>query len=28
MARYSVNTDAVTHVKRLIEAHQYVLDSE
>jgi hypothetical protein len=28
MARYSVNTDAVAHVRSLIEARQYVLDSD
>ena len=28
MARYAVNTDAVAHARRLIEARQYVLDSD
>jgi hypothetical protein len=28
MASYSVNDDAVGHVRKLIEARQYVLDSE
>jgi hypothetical protein len=28
VARYSVNDDAVEHVRRLVDAHQYVLDSE
>ncbi|MGB7817238.1 MAG: hypothetical protein WBL35_00680 [Ornithinibacter sp.] len=28
MARYQVNEVAVAHVRRLIDAHQYVLDSE
>jgi hypothetical protein len=28
MARYTVNTDAVAHAKQLIEARQYVLDSD
>lgn len=28
MARYAVNEAAVTHVRRLIDARQYVLDSD
>ena len=28
MASYSVNADAVAHARRLIEARQYVLDSD
>ncbi|NHA66670.1 hypothetical protein [Phycicoccus flavus] len=28
MARYEVNPDAVAHVRRLIDARQYVLDSD
>jgi len=28
MARYTVNKDAVAHAKQLIEARQYVLDSD
>lgn len=28
MARYAVNPDAVAHVRRLIDARQYVLDSD
>lgn len=28
MARYTVNDDAVTHVRKLIDARQYVLDSD
>ncbi len=28
MARYAVNTEAVAHARRLIEARQYVLDSD
>ncbi len=27
MAHYSLNKEAVTHIERLIRAHQYVLDS-
>ena len=28
MARYAVNPDAVAHVRRLVDARQYVLDSD
>ncbi|HMJ74822.1 MAG TPA: hypothetical protein VK507_02565 [Iamia sp.] len=28
MAKYAVNPDAVAHVRRLIDARQYVLDSD
>ena len=28
MASYSLNTRAVTHARKLIDAHQYVLDSD
>jgi hypothetical protein len=28
MARYTLNDHAVAHARRLIEAHQYVLDSD
>ena len=27
MASYTLNKDAVAHARRLIDAHQYVLDS-